>query len=192
MRTIRTKVYQFSELSKAAQQKAIEWYKGFLNEDPDILFGFEDYCSERAKEVGFYDINVQYSLSYCQGDGLSFSGKIDLQKLIPEIVPGIKKSALNAIINNCSYKLTGNNGRYCFASKSDIDLWLDNYTNKDKPNIQKVVDKILAGLEDIYIDLCKELEKTGYKWIESAYEDENVINNIEANKYEFKADGTIF
>lgn len=193
MRTIRTKVYKFSELkTKEARQKAIDWYKKTLDDDPEILFGFEDYCSERAKEAGFNDIKVQYSLSCCQGDGLSFSGEIDLKRVIPEILPGIKKSVLNALVNNCSYTLKGNDGRYCFASKSDIDLWLDNYTSNDKPNIQKLIDKILPALENRYMTLCKELESEGYKWIESAYEDENIIENIEANEYEFTADGRRF
>jgi len=60
------------------------------------------------------------------------------------------------------------------------------------PNIQALIDKILTELENRYLALCKELETDGYNWIDEAYKDESIIDNIEANEYEFKADGTRF
>jgi hypothetical protein len=191
MRTIRTKVYQFSELSKQAQQTAIEWYKGILHNDPDILEGFEDYCHELAKKQGFNDIKVQYSFSYSQGDGLSFScNDFDIKKFLTENTRLHKDSVINALANNLTVVIKGNSQRYCYASRSDIDLYLD--ANKDYLNIQILIPSLLANLEDKYLDLCKELENIGYKWLEAAYEDTSIIENIEANEYEFTKDGNRF
>jgi hypothetical protein len=191
MRTIRTKVYQFSELDKSAKNKAIEWYKTILNEDSDLLHFFPEYCKEIAKESGFEEITVGYSLSYCQGDGLSFKcEKLDLERMIKEALPSAKKSLINVILGNTVWEIKGNNGRYAFASKSDVDLWLD--ASKDYPNIEKKIDVIREYIEDKYMEVCKELEKAGYAEIDYQYTDESIIETIEANEYEFKADGTRF
>lgn len=187
-RTVRTKVYKFAGLSKEAQKKAIEWYQRTLDGDSEILFGFEDHCQERAAETGFTDIKVQYSLSSCQGDGLSFSGLIDIERFAKETYPNIKQSVLSVLKSYCNANLTGNTGRYCFASTCDVDFSLE--ARKDYPNIEKMVSEIQATIENAYMNLCRELERTGYDWIDDAYTDESAISNIEANEYEFLKDGT--
>jgi len=47
MRTIRTKVYQFSELSEQAKQKAIEW--GY---DLNVSYGWWESVYEDAEQIG--------------------------------------------------------------------------------------------------------------------------------------------
>jgi len=55
MRTIRTKVYKFSELSESAKEKAIEWH---LNTDNgDYSFAW-DNVKEDAKEIGLNIIEL--------------------------------------------------------------------------------------------------------------------------------------
>jgi len=192
MKTIRTKVYEFNELNDKAKQTAIEWYKNsVLAEDSDILFGFDEHCREEAEKFGFNDIKIQYSLSYCQGDGLSFScSNFDLKQFLTNNSRLHRNLLINVISSNCTVEIKGNTGRYCFASRSDIDLYLD--ANKDYPNIQTIIDLIKTELENTYLQLCNELENTGYKWIEDAYTDESIIESIEANEYNFTKDGKIF
>ena len=192
MKTIRTKVYQFNELNKNAKENAIEWYK----KDQEI---FLDFFNEDAKEqienAGFKgNIQMQYDLSYSQGDGLSFSCDYydKLNKLFTEVLGPGKQKTIDCFINNCSFELKGNNGRYCYASKSDLDFYLDNYYVKSQENIDEIITQVRAKLEDLYIDLCKDLESQGYKDIEYQYSDENIIENIIANDYEFTAAGNIF
>ena len=189
MRTLRVKIYKFDELSESAKKTAIEWYKTLLNEDPDILFFFKDDCAELAKENGFTDIKLSYSLSWSQGDGLSFSGEIDKEAIIKEAIPDIKQSVLKVLAENCEYRVSGNDGRYCFASKGDIDFWLENGKRMKYLNIQGLVDRVLVYLENKYMDLCKEMEKNGYAEIEYCYTDESIIENIRANDYEFYESG---
>ena len=72
MRTIRTKVYNFEELSQEAKQVAIERYRN--NTTEVFLDMFQEGCIEAIEEAGFSgDIKLQYDLGYSQGDGLSFS-----------------------------------------------------------------------------------------------------------------------
>ena len=190
MRTIRTKVYQFNELTETAQKKAIEWYKTILNNDGDILQFFNEYAKEKASENGFDNIKLQYSLSNCQGDGLSFScDNFDIEKFLNENSRLHRPLFIKVLSANLKVEMKGNTGRYCFASRSDIDLYLDNY-KRNYPNIESLIECIKVELQDKYMALCRELEGEGYKEIESRYEDESIIEDIEANEYEFKADGT--
>jgi len=71
MKTIEVKIFEFSELSPEAQQKAIkkemEHAYEFLSLDT-----FNDDATEQIEEAGFINPVLSYSLSYSQGDGLSF------------------------------------------------------------------------------------------------------------------------
>lgn len=45
---------------------------------------------------------------------------------------------------------------------------------------------------DLYVDICRELAKVGYEYIDDVTSDENIKEGIDANDYEFLQDGTIF
>lgn len=197
MKTIEIKLYKFSELSKEAKQTAIENWRKSNWESGDFLHFFEEDCNEQISEAGFESPAVSYSLSYSQGDGLSF--KADKYNKLSELFlkhlgQGKEKTA-ELLAENCTQILKGNNGRYCFASKNDIDLYFENYSssiNTDMVNCQKVLDKVLKDLENIYIELCKNLENQGYKQIKFENSDEYIIETIEVNDYDFTEDGEIY
>lgn len=71
--------YTFQELSEEAQDRLIEEEREFRNSD-----GFESYLItesfERDLGVMFdhHDLKVHWSLSYCQGDGVEFVGRVSL------------------------------------------------------------------------------------------------------------------
>jgi hypothetical protein len=46
-------------------------------------------------------------------------------------------------------------------------------------------------LEQIYCDVCEELETRGYNEIEYQYSDECIIEDIQCNEYEFTKQGTL-
>jgi len=193
MRIIETEVYEFHELSEQAKENAIDYFR----KDMEIFFDFfHDDCIHYANERGFKDIELQYSLGYCQGDGLSFSAKeyTKLEELyLDELGKGKEKTA-KLLADNTYFKCTGNEGHYCFASSSDIDIWIEYYTssiNTDCKNINEAVDDVRLKLEQIYYDVCKELEKRGYEEIEYQLSDEAIILTIEANEYEFTKEGTL-
>jgi len=193
MRTIRTKVYLFNELSKNAQQNAIE---KFRNNQEVFLDFFNEYAKEQIEKSGFYDdVKLQYSLSYCQGDGLSFScNHFDSEKLksiFKDILGEGKEKTIELIYNDCNFVCTANNGNYCFASKNDVDFTFENYKSEYE-NINELVGKVLSKIESLYMDLCKDLENQGYKEIEYQQSDEAVKETIIANEYEFTKDGKQF
>lgn len=192
MRTETINIFSFEELSEEAQQKAIKAYIESSYEDPDILHFFSETCKEKAKEFGFPDITVQYSLSNCQGDGLSFECENpDITRFIKEALPNIKTSVFDALINTIICSISGNNGRYCYASKSDISFELDLYQNgRDYPNIENLADQVRGHITDTYMSLCKELENMGYAEIEYQTSEECAKEHFENNECEFYEDGT--
>lgn len=190
MRTVRTKVYSFDELSKEAQQVAIENYRN--NNDDLELFQFNEDCITVIEEKGFVGIDLRYSLSYSQGDGVCFSANdIKYPLLVSffrEILGENKEKTIETLIENSSFTLNGYNKRSTFASKSDIDYTLQ-VGFKDYPNCEKIIAQVLDKLENYYVDLCKELEKNGYKEIEWLDSDEYITETIKANDYEFLSNG---
>jgi hypothetical protein len=190
MRTIETILYQFEELSKEAQETAIENQRN--SECNVFLDWFYDDCIEQIIAAGFKgNVKLKYSLSYCQGDGLSFSCDYfnNLNALFVEILGTEKQKTIDCIINNCSLKIKGNNGNYCYAHKNDIELELNNYYVKSSTNIDNLIYKVESKLKDIYINLCKELENNGYSEIEYQNSDECIIQNLIENQIEFIENG---
>jgi hypothetical protein len=192
MRTVRTKVYKFEELSNEAKAVAIENYRN--NTTEVFLDMFQEDCIEAIQEVGFSgNIKLQYDLGYSQGGGLSFSCDYftKLNEVFTEVLGKGKEKTINCIINELAFSLEGNNGRYCFASKGDLDLTLENY-NRDYNSIESSISKVREKLENIYFDLCKDLEKRGYAEIEWQNSDEYIEQVIVANEYEFTINGNSF
>jgi hypothetical protein len=193
MKTIEIELYKFTELSENAKSAAIEKEK----ENMEIFLDFfNDDCNEQISEKGFKgNIKLQYSLSYCQGDGLSFSCDYydNLKDLFIGILGAEKSKTIDCIINNISFECKGNNGRYCYASKNDISLELNNYCYvKSSINIDNLISKVESKLKDLYIDLCSQLEIQGYNEIEYQYSDESIIETLIANDYDFTINGMMY
>ena len=80
MRTVPIKVYEYSELSKDAKEVVRDWYVrefhtpytfyDMVKVDLNVLFGND--C----------DLDVEFSLGHCQGDGLNVYGRIDANRVI--------------------------------------------------------------------------------------------------------------
>ena len=198
MREVITKVYTFNELSEDAKKKAIENQREWEYSYSEPLIGFQDDCEQQAKDKGFIDIKIQYSLSYSQGDGLSFSAENydNLEEIFNQVLGKGKEKTAKLLAENCSVKITGNQGHYCYASASDIDLEIENYTSSinctNIDRIDDVANKVLKLLETLYVDFCKDLEKQGYSQLEYYYSDEAIKETIECNEYEFTEDGKQF
>lgn len=187
MKTV--EIYSFTELNENAKNAAIEKYK----ENNEIFLDFfNDDCHEQIKENGFRgNIKLQYSLSCSQGDGLSFSCDYydNLNALFIEVLGTEKQKTIDCIINNISFKFSGNNGRYCYASRNNITLELDNYYVKSSTNLDNIISKVESKLKNLYIDLCNQLENQGYKEIDYRYSDEYIISELIENDYYFKENG---
>lgn len=201
------KVYKFNELSEDAKENVKQWY--LEGQEPFI---FTDMCKEDLYNLfGKNDLEVQYSLAYCQGDGFNIYGEIDaesifkcleehnggsqLEKFEDILTEKEKKTILHYANEVGKIKLPHNN-RYCYSLADYIDIvddWeydLENYSGYSNIN-KKVLTKFETLVREIFETLCRSYEKQGYEFF---YEiDEEDLEEIcETNEYEFLEDGTTF
>lgn len=173
METINISLYNFNELCEDSQKVAIRNQIEFNYQNIYLDFLIDEF-KEIAENEGFINPKFQYSLTNSQGDGLSFSfDYFDSEKLRELIKKFTNKNAnwfLDSIQNSIfSIKGKGNTGHYCFALHEQIELLADfgNYRSWNfYTNISQIQDKILSRIQNNYMNLCHDFEKTAYKEIE--------------------------
>jgi hypothetical protein len=186
MRTIRTKIYSFNELSKAAQETALDKLR-YINTYDDNWHDFmsEDF-QEQLKEVGFDDAKIQFSGFSSQGDGLCFDAKIDALKFAETTN---EKRAARLINNNYISEFTIEKTSFANQYSHEKTRYVD-YDSTDYNNINEVLENLCDKIEKKRLELCEDF----YKRLEKSYyylqSDEVVKETILANDYEFLSNGT--
>lgn len=205
--TVEYKVYKYNELTDEAKEKVKRWY--LEGQEPYI---FSEMVTEDLYNLfGKNELEVQYSLGYCQGDGLNIYGKVDtenifkcleehrggtqLEKFENLLTDKEKKTILNYAAECGKIELPYNN-RYCYCMTNYIDIvddWeyqLENYSGYTNIN-KKVLEKFKKLIKGIFETLCKSYEKQGYEYFYEISE-EDLQEVCAANEYEFLEDGTVF
>lgn len=204
MREVTVKLYNFSELGKEAQAKAIkDWRnKGYAFGDSDVEM-LTDVFRYELESYGFDDdVIVEWSLGYCQGDGVAFYGSIDLEKVLPNHVDDFTKDELRRLywLNKefgVSIETVRNSYGYHYSHANTMDVSIDcdyyiDYRQTEQYN------EVLQKLEDIVLNdiqsLSHKLEREGYEFIERMESDEVIREFFEYNDdcYEFIEDGTLY
>lgn len=187
MKTIQINHYEFTELSKEAQERAINEY-----------YEYEDYPfleQELLEELNnldtlklFRNVELIYSFNYSQGDGLSFKANVDKDKLLKQFC---LKNNLSDILYNYT-ELSVDNKNRIFASKNDICWEFNAYQADAKyPKLYDKFESIVNFLENYYIDICYKLEKFGYSIIEYRMSVEEFAEFSQSNGYMYLKNGTM-
>ena len=203
------KVYNFSELSEDAKEKAKQWY---LDDDfrPQE---FENIYTEVLHYLfNNSDLKMQFSLSYCQGDGLNIYGKLDLMdvfavirdtdhsgeqfKQYKDLFSEHEQKTIEAYMEACGREIElPYNRHYCYCIDDRVDFadeWIEileycRYKNIQIDTIRKM--EKLVGM--MFENLSATYEKYGYDYFYNA-DDEVVNETCEANGWRFLEDGTFF
>lgn len=205
--TINYEVYNYNELSAEAKEKVKEWW---LNGQDS--YGFTEDIKEDLKCLfGDNGLDVQYQLSYCQGDGFNISGEVDAENIFKcleehrggtqlaefeNVLTEKEKRTILHYAEECGAIKLPANSRYGYSLAEYIDVaddWeydLEYYSGYSNINTE-VLKKFETLVRELFGTLCKIYEKWGYEYF---YEiDEETMEEIcEANGYEFLEDGTIF
>lgn len=205
--TVEYNVYKYNELSNEAKEAVKEWY--LENQEP---FFFTEMCKEDLYVLfGKNNLDVQYSLASCQGDGLNIYGKINAESIIncldnhyggtqfeefENVLTEEEKKAILSYAEDCGKIEIPMNNRYCYSIAEYIDIvenwmweleWHNGYTNINEEALQKF-EKLVR---EMFGKLCKTYEKWGYDYF---YEisDTDLEEVCEANEWEFLENGMIF
>lgn len=171
MKTVEIKVYQFSELSEDAKNKAIQNLS-----DINVNFEWWEFTYEDAKNIGLeiqsFDLDRN---RHAKGQFLYFANEV-------------AANILKEHGDTCNTYLTAFNfmedWQPIFNDYMDVNS--ENYESRDLENqLQDLEDEFLNSLlEDYSILLQKESE---YLQSEKA-----IIETIELNEYDFTEDGKLF
>lgn len=198
------KVYTFDDLSEEVQKKVIERYSKYwsteMNDELEIAMDGKFYDLVDGMNKNF---ELAYSLNYCQGDGVSFTGcvegKYNLLKLVDLVysidIPSIPIRYIKRLINwGIIYEVqfTRNNGYYNHKYTVGITV-VDNY------NIDGNYERILEVMQDFendintwFMHVCDKLEDFGYSEIEYLQSEECIRETILNSDLEFTEDGRDF
>lgn len=203
------KVYNYSELSEEAKEKAKQWY---LDDDFKPQEFTEIYMENLRYLFPNSDLKLQYSLGYCQGDGLNIYGKLDVVDLLSFIrenkdfscmeqfknaLTEKEVKTIEAYIEVCGRKidLPYNNGHYeyCVSDRTEFACdWVEELEYQMYKNIQvDIIRKLENLVRDMFTTLSGQYEEYGYDFF---YEvDEKTMEEVcEANEWMFLEDGTYF
>ncbi len=166
--------YEINELSKETKDRAIEKLREGYEIDSYML---EEYMDSKAEEkltessIGIVRGSVlnpfviRYSLSNCQGDGVSFLGRFTM--------------------DGCTIKVIRASPHYVHEKSVDFQITFDDdLEHKDEENT-----KVEDSFKQDYERICRELEKLGYAYIDAELSTNALIELCEANDYLFFSTG---
>lgn len=163
-------VFEFSELSKEAKERAhAKWIESnnyyflseYLNERlHELLKENNIVVTNDTSKAGTKPTQVQYSLSCSQGDGCMFAGTFEWMGYTVHI----KQSGHYTHSNSKKLEVVDSEGVYA-------------------------PDESEKAFDAMYHEICKQLENDGYAYIEHENSMENFEETCEANEYTFTKDG---
>lgn len=201
-------VYDFSELSEEAKEIAKQWY---LDDDFRPSEFTEIYEQDLQNIFPDSELKLQYSLNYCQGDGLNIYGNLDVNNILNLPASGFCGNEFDDLIgyftdkevrtisrysNECGTEIglpMNNHYNYCcvdrisLAEEWENDLWWASYKNINKELLQNLEKYVITIIER----LCADYEKYGYKFFYEV-EDETMEELCDINEWKFLENGTYF
>ena len=195
MRKINADVYEFNELSQYVQGKVIDRYR---NELSDLLA--DDLKAVMDMELNNHTHNLNfelaYSLGYCQGDGVSFTGSVEgkdgLLTLAGLVYNNkIPKNISRLIKRDIIYEVEFARYNYHYVHEYSVQVnIIENYNiTKDYCHISKAMAEFETAIDKWRLQICDTMEKFGYDTIEILYGDDNIKSFIAENDCEFFSDG---
>ena len=170
--------FEFSELPEEIQRDWYEKDNECLHYDAEecylqpLVEGFQEQLSE---DYGATDIEVNYDLSYAQGDGCSFTAFFDVdvvlsnldywQDLADDINSGLVE------IQDIRVVRCGRSNYYCHENTCEVEIdWECNpeHNDKDYDRLQELVDAVSVMITDEIRDKLRDLKRDLYNAFEEA------------------------
>jgi len=181
MEQITIDTYSFDELSEKVQERVIAEYD--TSDDADIfLESSTDQMREKIWGAGFSNVRLYYSLSYSQGDGFSFTARIeDLEKFLRKhkLLTKYRK------VVRAGGEFSVVKSRHQYQHKYTVDVA---YTLEDCKG-SELAEELVKEITAIVHSLCDECEKMGYDAIEYACSREAIMDAIRGHQLRFTKEG---
>lgn len=186
----------FWELNKIAQEVAVEEERedAELFDWDDAAILTEDFKMQLA-ERGFPHVEVFWSLSYCQGDGVAFYGSVytqDLKEKDPCAAQFIK--ALEKAGDILSIGISGENNHYHHWNSMTVEVEFESEDDEHLPPRLRIARPVLRENLEEYLsekvkEISRELEKSGYAEIEYRMSEDAVREDLQGRDHLYEKSG---
>lgn len=201
------KLYKYNELSKEAKEKVNENYLASYLESSIRSESFEELVKsdlESSKGIKVTeDFEVEYDLSYCQGDYLNLYGGLDFEELSNELKSRFYKNLSEKEIklfeefikyNYVDFERTNYYG--CAGVEIRIKINSEGYNylvehEEKEDKYYEIVVKIEKNIEEWYDEICEEYKELGYRYFYEGDEDE-IKEYYEDTKQLFLENGEMY
>lgn len=172
--------YKYNELAEQVQRNLKEKIVHSWEYMDDFHWKIQDMIENDFPNS---DIKVQWSLNYCQGDGVNLYGVLDYRDAI-EFIKKMQRNKFEEdftkIVKFCDidFKLP-ENPRYSYCYVSNVDVTIDMIseyeiiTDEEPPEEwQTTAKKFESVLVECIEDFCKEMEDYGYDYFSADHIDD--------------------
>ena len=169
-------LYEYAELSESAKEKAKNDY---LAERDSCCFS--ENCDDRLDCLfPNSELSVEYSIGYCQGDGLNIYGTLRLDDVIEHVKNKFSEKELKTLkwmFNNyCTeYTMKRNDSySYCICDRHEYmeDVEYDMGCDYIRDILYELIGKFNKVVQLYMEQLCKELETDGYEYFYEVSDEE--------------------
>jgi len=201
MKTITTQIYTIDELAPDVRERVIEENRYFNVEHDWYTFLYETFIEERMRPLGYSNIDIAFTGFHSQGDGASFTATLNIcqwlraynlqakyQKAYTYAEEYGEESIIEIIRTSSSYT----HENTCDAELVCDEPSISKYDDKGSSEIMQQLDQIHAMVEAERLELCKELYSQLKEYYEYQTEDEQILESLRENDYEYLADGRIY
>jgi hypothetical protein len=216
MQKIVVKAFEYDELSEKAQERAREWLRSCVDESGELSYQLSDYLGSELREHGYNpdSLNLEFSLGYCQGDGVAFYGDVDIPFFCKKVqeegrrtdIPDDTKEWLKKIgrvtsrIHELGYQvrlqITRNSYGWHYSHWNTMVVqleredWMYHGHTDDLNRIGRQFMKLEAFFKEDVPNVSKILESSGYALIEYEHSEEVLADQIRVNEYLFTESGS--
>ena len=181
-------LFEFSELSEVAKERAIQDNRDFnVDWDDWHKFILDDWQDVALPKLGFENAEISYTGFWSQGDGASFCARVNIDRWLTVNKQRGHYRRLLKYLDWISIKVDRNGHYYHeYTMGTDLDLY-EEVPDKVYMLAQELEDAILEDARDLARQIYRELRKE-YEFQTS---DEAVAEGLIANEYLFTEDGHI-
>lgn len=183
MRTIRTKVYKFDELTPDGKKKAIQNLSN-INTDYDWYEFLIEDLETQLDEIGFEGAKIAFSGFSSQGDGASFDATINLEKFTTN-------KRLLSLARECDFRIDKTSFANHYSHEKTRFVEYNAIGSKRHTRINEALQNLSNEIEALRLSKSKEIYRTLEEDFEYRTSEEAIIETIKANEYEFYANGKL-
>lgn len=195
MKTVTVTTYEFDELSDKAKKHALEKYHADGVDHQIVNEDLTEYFNYLLGEHGLSGLDVRWSLNYCQGDGVAFYGKVDLDEFFSKNPELAEEHKVAITLADGAYavdglKITKDNPHYDHYNSMGLEYDILAADRDGVPYDATPVEGFLDEFRGFIKDLSRELEIKGYKSLEERYDDRVLAAEIKDQGFLFTASGS--